>query len=160
MSHIVVHVIIPRYGIVPLRVCVSDSIGSLATRVRDANADFVFKGQLLDRRSTFDNCRIADKDSIVMLCGVQNRARWVKLTADDDGFQDMVQSAASAEGRSEFLRIRDIHLMRIESSPRRYRRFIRGQLAENRDAVDIFAPHTVVPEPAAELCSEPLPQLW
>jgi hypothetical protein len=50
--------------------------------------------------------------------------------------------------------------MRIESNPTRYRRYIRGILAGNKDPADIFAHETVVPEPAAELCSDPLPQLW
>jgi hypothetical protein len=160
MSHIVVHIVVPRYGIVPLRVRRSDAIGSLAGRVKDAAADFVFRGQILDRRSTFDDCGVTDNDSIVILHGEQNRARWVRVTAEDDQFQEMVQFAASSAGRSEFLRVRDIHRMRIESNPTRYRRYIRGILAGNKDPADIFAPETVVPEPAAELCSDPLPQLW
>jgi hypothetical protein len=142
----------------------------VAHLVNKEKVSFVFKGQVMNQRITFGEYGVGNQDSIIMInemnsessAGSTMRERWARLTTADDEFNEMVKLAASLSSRSEFLRLRDLNRLRLETNPRKYRRIV-SNLAS--DGVDRVSGHrsreqTVVPGPAVEPACDPLPQVW
>jgi hypothetical protein len=160
METIEINLIFPGTGIKCVRVRRSDDLSVLYAALPRSNYDLVHRGQVIDRQCTFQCYKIQNGDSIVVLAqAARTRERWLNLTADDDDFHVMMRVAANVNSRSEFLRLRDAHRMRMESDPRRFRKICR-RMPTLTEGARGTSEETVIPEPAAEMRDDSLPALW
>jgi hypothetical protein len=162
MQRITVNVVLPGAGLLHVQVEPQQGISSLASRVRqDRRFDFVFKGQVLDQQWTFDDYNIQDNETLIAINQISGRARqrWMRLT-DDDDFQEIMRCATNAKSHIEFLRLHDVHRMRLESRPRTFRRICRTQIGNAADATECPVGSSVLNERPSELSTGPLPVLW
>jgi hypothetical protein len=85
---------------------------------------FIFKGVELNPTMTFLACRLQDGDALIVLSAadaqnVTPTNHWMSLSRDHEGFNDSVRWMLDSTTAAEAGRLRDLHLMRLESrSPR------------------------------------------
>jgi hypothetical protein len=139
----------------------------VCSRFKIEGSEFVFKGQLLNRRHTFDDCQIHDNDSIVVVKAASRatdrdsaRSRWLRVTREDTELDNLIMFANNLERRKEFLGLRDIHRRKIAASPRRFRHLCRMELGEPQEAFEGTTHETVIPAPPDNVSTDPLPRVW
>jgi hypothetical protein len=166
-SPIAVNVIVPRNGILRVTVSRTEEIAAVCSRFSIGGSELVFKGQLLDRRHTFDDCQINHNDSIVVVNAASEapdrdsaKSRWLRVTRDDNELDSTIMFASNLETRREFLRLRDIHRRKIESSPRKFLHMCRTELGIPQEAVEPTRHDTVIPRPPSHVSTEQLPCAW
>jgi hypothetical protein len=71
-----------------------------------------------------------------------------------------VRSATNAQSRVEFLRLHDVHRMRLESRPRSFRHICRNRIGTAADAPASPVGGSVVNERPSDISTAPLPVLW
>jgi hypothetical protein len=154
-----INILIPRIGIRVVKVQRSDSVSILQSYLRIPQIGFIFNGQLLNSECAFELYNVQNHDSLVAVDSERERAaqRWIKLTDESDDFSNSVQCAINPKCRGEFLRLRDVHRMRLEAKPKTFRRITR---MIDRDVFENRSGETTVPEPSAEISSDPLPMLF
>jgi hypothetical protein len=159
METVQINLVFPRTGIRRVLVRRADQVSVLSAALQRPNCDLVHRGQVIDRDCTFQCYNVRSGDSIVVLTeAAPTRERWLKLTADDEDFDLMMQSAANVKCRSEFLRLRDVRRTRMESNPGRFRRICR-RIPTLIDGARTPSEETVIPDAAAEMRDDPLPPL-
>jgi len=156
---ITINILIPQIGIRIVKVRQSDPIAVLRSYVHRPHVDFVYDGQILNSECSFQSCQIGNDDSVVAVDPGHEKAtyRWMKLTEELDDFSNSVQCAINPKCRGEFLRLRDIHRIKLESRPRTFRRMTKML---EKDVLSPIAGDTVVAEPPSEISCEPLPMMF
>jgi hypothetical protein len=154
-----INVVIPCTAVRVVKVSESDVVSVLRSRLGMANVDFIFNGQFLNPDHTFDFYRVQNNESLVAVEPGRQKShvRWLKLTDEQDDFSNSVRCAIDHKCRGEYLRLRDLRRMRIESRPRAFRHIT---AVTNRDGFATMPPETVVRGPPTEVSREPLPMLF
>jgi hypothetical protein len=163
MSQILVNIVIPRQGVVPMKVRRDDTVEVVSRGAGKDEATFVFKGQVMNHQFTFGEYDVQDQDSIIMISesSLRTKERWVWLTAVDSEFTEMIKSTANMTSRIEFLRLRDLHSLRLETNPRRYRKLLSNFRSDGPDhRCDRNCEPTVIPASAVAPVCHPLPPMW
>jgi hypothetical protein len=159
-----IHIVVPRLCVKTVCAPRKARIGSLKSFLPNSDAEFVFKGQLLNERNTIDFYNLKSNDSIVAIPGKADRfitEHWITVTKDSDTFSDSVKMIVNRESRDEYLRLRDLRAMRAEMRPRTFRRIghqkvgIRARVATESQIVA-----TVVCPESSNLSENPLPVCW
>jgi hypothetical protein len=154
-----INILIPRIGIRVVRVKRSDSVSVLRSYLLIPQIDFIFNGQLLDSECAFEFYNVQNHDSLVAVDPEREKAaqRWIKLTDESDEFSNSIQCAIDPKCRGEFLRLRDVHTMRLEAKPKTFRRMTR---MIDRDVFENRSGETTVPDPPTGISRDPLPMLF
>jgi hypothetical protein len=154
-----INVLIPCTAVRVVKVSKSDLVSVLRSHLGMPSIDFIFNGQLLSSERTFDFYRVGNNESLVAVDPGRQKshARWLKITEEQDDFSNSIQCAVDPKCRGEYLRLRDLRRMRIESRPRAIRRTAG---VADRDGFSAMPGETVVRGPTAEIPCEPLPMLF
>jgi hypothetical protein len=113
----------------------------------------------------FADYGVADDDTIFAIPEAENpeqtRPRWLRLSEDQEHCERLTNTYRSGSGRREYMRLRDLAMMRTECSPRKFRRFVRvrssGLSVSEAESGDLL---TVIPESPSEISTSPLPLPW
>ena len=85
---------------------------------------FIFNGSFVNENSTFAELGLRSGDSIVALNPSSTKQddliQWISMTKDKEDFSDLVKQMLNPKTSAEASRLRDLHLMRMESNRRIY----------------------------------------
>jgi hypothetical protein len=103
------------------------TIGALAAHCCPTESEFIFEGELLDRRRTLDCYNIKNNDAVVAI--PVNRSdtvanHWMRVTRDSDSFMESIQFAIHHESHTNFLRLKDLRAQKLEFRPRAFRKMM------------------------------------
>jgi hypothetical protein len=120
------------------------------------DAEFIFKGEILNQNKIFSFYNIQSEDVIVALPKRRSDevTRWTQITQNYDEFQE---SMGSAMGR-ETARLRDLSWIRRERGVRFTKRMLNYEVKDNRVMMSEFP--TVIPPPPTKMSDTPLPVWW
>jgi hypothetical protein len=128
---------------------------------------FIYNGETLDPQCTFLSYGIKDSETVIALRGsVVDGLRpsamnhWQNITRSSDFFGEFVQSLMSPSSRKESLRMRDLAIMKLDSSPRRRRQLFQRAEQNGKEEPFVCFGTSVISENADKLCTDPLPILW
>jgi hypothetical protein len=158
--HIIVHwVCVKTVSTVP-----TANIASLKVLFPDCDTDFVFHGQLLNGKRTFDFYQLRSNDSIVAIPAKADpkiTEPWITITRDDDTFSDSIRMLVNPKAKSESMRLRDLRATRLENRPRVFRKFCHEGL-KLRPESEARSPDSqiVIPKEAKDISNESLPICW
>jgi hypothetical protein len=165
MAEIPINIVLPRVGIKRAFVNQNDLIRTLTDRIGGVDQEFGFKGQIIRQQCTFNDYNIKSGDSVVVINPRTNSAtmikNWVRMSYDAEGFEERMKWATNMDSQKEFFRPQDLHRIRIEASPRPYRRLYH-QISIDRDECESgsLCWTTVIPDQSLEICRDPLPPIF
>jgi hypothetical protein len=138
-------------------VSAATTIQALMAQYSMLDRNCVFNAQILDPQGTLEFYGIKNNDAIVFVpVNVENQ--WMRLTREVDAFSDTIHFAISKDSRADFLRLKDLHAIQLESRPRALRKFMANCIQANTRDVIRFA--TIIGEIPSELSCDPLPVCW
>jgi hypothetical protein len=124
----------------------------------DNNVQFIFNGEALDLEKTIEHYDIHDGDGIVAI-EISDRPsrleqRWMQISLDQTGFQEMIADYSTPGTRNELLRLRDLARMRRDMKFRRRQQPYIIKPFPWRTQRSI--PETIIPERPSEIPSASL----
>jgi hypothetical protein len=152
-------IFIPGYRRQTVRVRPSNPISSLQSLIPDA--DFIFKGEVLNENQTFSFYDIQSKDTVVALPKRRSGevTQWTRITRHYDDFQESMRSATNFKTENEGARLRDLFWRRREMRPGRCRRMFYNLEAMDNQVMMPKCP-TVIPPTPTTLSETPLAVWW
>jgi hypothetical protein len=128
------------------------------------DVDLMYRGQVLQNENTIGFYGVQTDDLIVALprnAPPDITQRWMRVAVDNEAFEDRLKLATNPQAKAEQLRLRDLIIMKQELK----RRADRNAIARMVWLTDAFTPATpptptIIPEPAVEISTEPLPMLF
>jgi hypothetical protein len=128
----------------------------------------IYKGQVLSMDKTFECYKIRDMDTIIAVPLSESEeypylstiTRWQRVTYSDDNFADLIRAVMNPSSRAEAMRVRDLSIFRSEMRPRQYRRIMRREMVNIDTGLSSRGFESVIPEPASEMPTSPLPVTW
>ena len=98
----------------------SGQIKALQTLWPNSRKRFIYNGQELIESMTFNFYRIKEGDSIIALPAdeaesVYSTNQWLNLTRDSENFNDCMRWMLDQRTAGEAARLRDLHIMKMES---------------------------------------------
>jgi hypothetical protein len=152
----------PHAGSHQINTDATNQVRTLDDFLQEHCLTYLHRGQILERSFTFQFYGIQSNDVLVaVLDGSIDCCRWLEVTADRDQFISKIQQLDNVH-RGQSFRATDRLLARLETRPIVYRRMVKMMLEKQERLNTISFPSqvAVIPEPAATISDQPLPQIW
>ena len=120
-----IYIYLPFYKIFRIKIN-NDSSLSLLDSVFTSESIYIYNGRVLDKDQSFIKYNIAPESAIVSLSPkiIQKykniTEKWIKITSNNEIFNQKIKMNASKENQKEIARIRDIKSMRNEMKHKQF----------------------------------------
>jgi hypothetical protein len=162
---ILLSVLIPGIQLRKVSVAPTTHLSALAHAISKTEVTLIFRGEILNFSQTFADYGMCDHDSIVAIpardASHQIHPKWLRMSQNEDYCEQVERACQAVGGRREYMRMRDLALLKTECYPRQFRKLVRARCA----GPSLFEPEspdslTVVPDSPSEISTEPLPFVW
>lgn len=159
----------PNYKIMRITISINSSLLILDNMFK-LNLVYIYNGNIIDKKIPISKYNMINNTTIVSVSpSHQNVDKWLKITRNNDDFNNKIKMAINHENQLEISRLKDINFMKCEMKRRKFgcrksistisfsnNKQIYASSDRNNDENKLMTNYTQLNEPAYD----PLPILW